>query len=308
METIKQVTITLSQLGFSAVTTMAIPAYLMGVAHFSVSRALVAPAVIQGFQDVQSESAGVSMASVNGNEVRDASPIETLEKKTGPLSLAKDLGLAKKQAKELLSKQFRKSAIARTLHKAQEIGMSESAYSQFIGRYLASKLPKPFVNIAPLIAQAIETESEKRGLDPFLLMAVIQTESSFRPQIRGSAGEIGLMQLMPATAEWLAKKNGIDFLGEASLRNPVENVRLGAIYLSHLRARFDANGHLYMTAYNMGSTKLKRKIASMTEEEKLPEIYAKKILKNYENLYREFDQKAVATFAAAKRPMFIAYQ
>lgn len=302
METLRNLNTYISQMGLAISTALALPSYFIGIVYwtdYKPSQNSLSALGRLSSAVIKTDSAFVPIQTNSGLL---SSNLELLNQ--GPLSPVKDFTSAKAQAKELLQSKYKGSLISKTLRTATSAGLSESAYSQFIVRYISQRLPAPFKTISSLIAQAIEKEAQARGLDPFLLLAVIQTESSFRPQIRGLAGELGLMQLMPKTAEWLAKKNRIEFLGEASLRNPVENIRLGAVYLSHLRGKFDSNGHLYLTAYNMGTTKLKRKIAS---EDKLPEIYATKIMKNYNRLYSDFAQKAVAGYTAAKASTRLAY-
>ncbi|MFX5793561.1 transglycosylase SLT domain-containing protein, partial [Acinetobacter baumannii] len=70
-------------------------------------------------------------------------------------------------------------------------------------------------------------------------VAVIDTESSFRPNARGSHGEIGLMQLKPSTAQWIARRHGLPWWGPATLLDPAAIVRLGAAYLSDIRNRLE---------------------------------------------------------------------
>ncbi|WP_245273718.1 transglycosylase SLT domain-containing protein [Mesorhizobium sp. WSM3224] len=65
------------------------------------------------------------------------------------------------------------------------------------------------------------------GLEPVLAHAVMEIESGFDPGVRGAAGEVGLMQVMPATARMLGFRGSLDELGE-----PATNIALGVKYLA----------------------------------------------------------------------------
>jgi soluble lytic murein transglycosylase len=109
---------------------------------------------------------------------------------------------------------------------------------QFVIEYTERSLRGEWKAHAPKIARAILDSSTRHGFDPLLLLAVIQNESSFNPTVIGMHGEIGLMQLKPDTAEWVAKKSRIRWTGADMLRDPIANVRLGTAYLSMLKAKF----------------------------------------------------------------------
>ena len=92
-------------------------------------------------------------------------------------------------------------------------------------------------------------------IDPALLAAVIYTESRFRPHVRSASGAIGLMQLLPSTAEGIATRTGGTTFVPSDLDDPELNVRYGAWYLRHLRQHYagapDAMA-LALAAYNAG--------------------------------------------------------
>ena len=92
--------------------------------------------------------------------------------------------------------------------------------------------------------------SEEHDLDPFLVMGVIQAESSFRSEVVSPVGASGLMQIMPSTAEWLAERMGISY-EEADLFNPAYNIRMGTYYLRLLLNLF-VHQDTALAAYNAG--------------------------------------------------------
>ena len=107
------------------------------------------------------------------------------------------------------------------------------------------------------LSEVIHEESSKRHLDPLLVLALIQVESSFQPTAVSPMGARGMMQIMPDTgkflAETLAGEYGIHpaaFKPE-SLDDPVLNLRLGIYYLHDLRKQFQHLNHA-LTAYNFG--------------------------------------------------------
>jgi soluble lytic murein transglycosylase-like protein len=90
-----------------------------------------------------------------------------------------------------------------------------------------------------------------RSLPTSLVLKMIGVESEFNPQARGSAGEIGLMQLKPPDAEWVAKERKLGAIED--LADPRQNVLLGMNYLQMLSKQF---GGLEqgVEAYNVGPT------------------------------------------------------
>lgn len=95
----------------------------------------------------------------------------------------------------------------------------------------------------------IERYARARGLRPDLVRAVIQVESGFNPFARSPKGALGLMQLMPATADDLGVVNAFD---------PEANIRGGTAYLRELIDRFGGNEELALAAYNAGPGAVER--------------------------------------------------
>ncbi|MBN2308268.1 MAG: transglycosylase SLT domain-containing protein [Candidatus Hydrogenedentes bacterium] len=99
----------------------------------------------------------------------------------------------------------------------------------------------------------ISALARETGLDPYLLLAVGRQESTFRARVASHVGAAGVMQLMPATAAWLAKiEDAIEPAHARDLERPAHSIRLGAYYLMRMLERFDGNVVYALAAYNGG--------------------------------------------------------
>lgn len=176
------------------------------------------------------------------------------------------------QASELLGSE----ALTRTHWRY--IGLGESLYS-----IVVSELATENRHMAGAIVTAVLRASFKHRLDPVFLLGMIKTESRFNPKTVGTHGEIGLMQIMPKTAEWISKRMGIRWRGAESLQDPETNIRLATAYLSLLRKKVKTSGQDYISAYNMGPTNV-RKLRKKSIE---PKIYLDKVIANYRGIHRE---------------------
>jgi peptidoglycan lytic transglycosylase len=113
--------------------------------------------------------------------------------------------------------------------------------------YLRSRYPLEY-------DQVIRTYAAERHLDPALVAAVIYAESRFDPNVRSSAGAVGLMQLLPETGEFIARASGGTNFVKADLRDPDINVRYGTWLLDYLRTRYDGDVESALAAYHAGPT------------------------------------------------------
>jgi soluble lytic murein transglycosylase-like protein len=134
------------------------------------------------------------------------------------------------------------------------------------------------------IEAAIKEASRKFGVEEALIKAVIKQESGFNPNAISRAGAIGLMQLMPKTAESLGV-NPFD---------PVENIEGGVKYLKGLINRFNGNKYLALAAYNGGIGRMqKRGVDTVEEINKMPDEtvnYVKKVMEYYEK-YKSIEER-----------------
>ncbi len=111
--------------------------------------------------------------------------------------------------------------------------------------YLRSRYPLEYEHV-------IRAYADERGLDPSLVAAVIYAESRFDPNVRSSAGAVGLMQVLPETGQFIAKSTGGTGFVEADLRDPDINVRYGTWLLDYLRTRYGGDVETALAAYHAG--------------------------------------------------------
>lgn len=142
------------------------------------------------------------------------------------------------------------------------------------------------------ISEAILREGKKNSLDPLLLLAVIDVESSFQHTAVSNMGARGLMQIRPIVAHAMADKVDLDVYYESrelnldALDDPILNIKLGAFYLQYLKNRF-SDLELALTAYNWGPTEIDNRL---TMEEAVPLEYALKVLTTYQK-YRRLERQ-----------------
>ena len=109
-------------------------------------------------------------------------------------------------------------------------------------KYWHALFPFPFY-------ETIMDWSKRRQLNPLLVTSLMRQESRFEPEIQSPVGATGLMQVMPATGEWVANKIN---LKDYSLTNPKDNVNLGTWYLNYTHEEYSNNSLLAVASYNAG--------------------------------------------------------
>jgi soluble lytic murein transglycosylase len=102
---------------------------------------------------------------------------------------------------------------------------------------------------------AITDEARRQGLDPALVAAVVNAESGFLPDSRSSQGAVGLMQLLPETARFVAGLPDRPSPSPDRLEDPAVNIAYGTRYLRYLVDRY-GTVPLALAAYNGGETNL----------------------------------------------------
>ena len=99
-------------------------------------------------------------------------------------------------------------------------------------------------------ADLIQTWSAQRQINPLLVLALIRQESRFMPRIQSVAGAAGLMQVMPATAQWI--KDREPTITSYDITDPHDSIKLGTWYLDYTHREYGNNSMLAMASYNAG--------------------------------------------------------
>lgn len=146
--------------------------------------------------------------------------------------------------------------------------------------------------------QLIQQKAQQRGLDPYLVLALIRQESLFDARARSPAAALGLMQLLQPTAARVAKQIGIAVPTPDMLFDPDVNLTLGTQYLKDLLARYSNNRQKAIAAYNAGESAVDRWEKEISTDdieefvERIPYVetrgYVKLVLRNqqiYKSLY-----------------------
>jgi soluble lytic murein transglycosylase-like protein len=147
----------------------------------------------------------------------------------------------------------------------------EDARERKIVAWIVDRNPRATIKDFAGFPKILIEESERAGLDYRLVMAVIDKESGFKPDAVGASGEIGLMQIMPLTAEDVVRevkgkfkyvpptpgKNGSRYNSLGSLADPATNVRIG---IAHLKWQLDkyADPVTALRSYNRGDAAAKQ--------------------------------------------------
>jgi len=127
------------------------------------------------------------------------------------------------------------------------------------------------------IAGSIHEASVRYNLPPEMILAVIRIESAFDINALSNKGAVGLMQLLPSTAQEIAHDLRMEWSGEQLLRNPQANIEMGAYYLTKMIAQFN-DLSVALAAYNSGPGRIAERNQMKTD---LPMDYAEKVLSHY---------------------------
>jgi soluble lytic murein transglycosylase len=104
----------------------------------------------------------------------------------------------------------------------------------------------------------VEAAARATGLDPAYVYGVIRQESRFMADARSAVGASGLMQLMPATARWTARKLDLEGFRPELINDPGINLHIGTAYLQLMLKDFGASEALAAAAYNAGPGRPRR--------------------------------------------------
>jgi soluble lytic murein transglycosylase len=167
----------------------------------------------------------------------------------------------------------------------------------------------------------IEKYCAARGLDPYMIAALMAQESTFDHDVRSVANAYGLMQVVPATGRRYARSLRIRWRSTTTLTDPESNIRIGTAYFRDLIDRF-GGAHFALASYNAGEHRIARWIAErpgIAQDEFIDDIpfpetqnYVKKVLgtaEDYRRLYGKAENRAPKAKSptptkkpAAKRP------
>ena len=195
------------------------------------------------------------------------------------------------------------------------ITIMRRAYPQFLTRG-GEELPNEILQVIfPLTYwPSIKKHAAARGLDPYVVAALIAQESTFDPKIRSSANAWGLMQIVPPTGRRLARALKIRRFSTRTLTDPEINIRMGTLHFSELVKRHGGT-HYALASYNAGESRVVRWKAErpgLDEDEFIDDIpfpetqnYVKRILgtaEDYRRLYGERGGKPIPVGGAERAP------
>ncbi len=107
----------------------------------------------------------------------------------------------------------------------------------------------------------IRTQAAEKHLDPALIAAVIYAETKFDART-SSAGAEGLMQILPETAQFLARQSGATTFHTSDLSNPAVNIAYGSYLLRYLLDHYHGNKVEAIAAYNAGPANVDKWVAN----------------------------------------------
>jgi soluble lytic murein transglycosylase len=210
------------------------------------------------------------------------------------------------------------ATIAWTYHRKGElrrgITLMRRVYPQFLtagGQELPTEIQQV---IFPLTYwTSIRKHSLSRGLDPYLVAALIAQESTFDPKARSSANAWGLMQIVPSTGRRLARALKIRRFSTSMLTDPDTNIRMGTLHFSQLVRQYGGT-YYALASYNAGESRVirwKAERPGLDEDEFIDDIpfpetqnYVKRILgtaEDYRRLYGEGGGRPIPVESPARK-------
>lgn len=146
--------------------------------------------------------------------------------------------------KKVRKKGYQLKRIYKEKHYKKKSSRSKKSTKSRKNRIGCGKLPAEVIDrkTRPYLSK-IKKYSKEYGVEEDLVRAIIRQESCFKPKAKSRVGAMGLMQLMPKTAEYLGIKDAW---------NPDQNIRGGVKYISRQLKRFRGNKEYALAAYNAG--------------------------------------------------------
>jgi soluble lytic murein transglycosylase len=155
--------------------------------------------------------------------------------------------------------------------------------------------------LAPYRELARQAASDNQ-IDEAWVFGLMRQESRFINVARSNVGAAGLMQIMPATARWIAQRLGIKKFNTSEMQDPARNIQFGSYYLKHVQTSLDGSPVLATAAYNAGPGRAQRWRSSQPMEaavyiESIPftetRDYVKKVMSNAMYYATRFGQPSV---------------
>jgi soluble lytic murein transglycosylase len=142
----------------------------------------------------------------------------------------------------------------------------------------------------------IQTNAQKQKINPLLVLSIVRQESKFDPETRSSVGALGLMQVMPSTANFIAPKLE---MSRFELVYPPDNIKLGTWYLADMHNNHKDHSLLAVASYNAGPGNVSKWLKGMSLKdpdefvENIPfdetQNYVRHVLGNYWNYLRIYN-------------------
>lgn len=141
----------------------------------------------------------------------------------------------------------------------------------------------------------VVSDAQKEEINALIPLSVMRKESTFDPLIDSRVGAVGLMQIIPRTADWIAKQTENT---EYDLTKPEDNIRMGTWYLAHNHQRYQNNSLYAIASYNAGTGNVNGWLKQFSDDPDLfveqipfPETkdYVEGVFGNYWNYLRLYD-------------------
>ncbi len=129
--------------------------------------------------------------------------------------------------------------------------------------------------------EEVKEKAKKYDIEVEVVLAMIKAESNFRPKVVSYKGAVGLMQVLPSTAEWITtKRYGKKIYFD--LYEVEDNIEIGCLYYSYLSKKYNGDKEKIFAAYNAGSSRIKDEKWKEIEETR---TYVKRV-KRYKKIYK----------------------
>jgi soluble lytic murein transglycosylase-like protein len=143
------------------------------------------------------------------------------------------------------------------------------------------------------VARVALASAESTGVDPLLIVSLIEVESSYRAGVVSPAGAIGLMQIAPITGVHVARRNVIPWRGPDALFDPATNVEVGSRYFVELVERF-RDIETVLEAYNIGPEKVAERRAAGDAVSTGP--FAQRVMSVYRSVRAEWGEREMLSY------------